>query len=78
MTLLFLHQGGACVGKDVSLWFPTRSRGPKGSAEAKAVCSGCPVRVECLEYALKEDMSYGIWGGTTPTERKRMKHDTTH
>ena len=42
-------------------------------AEAKAICSGCPVRQECLDYALDSRQAYGIWGGKTPTERRRMK-----
>ena len=34
-------------------------------------CDGCPVRRECLEYALAADERYGIWGGKTPEERAR-------
>ena len=68
---------GACVGKDTTLWFPDRSRGPHGSDEAKLICSGCPVRKECLQYALSSDMAFGVWGGTTPAERRRMKDDSS-
>lgn len=39
---------------------------------AKRVCASCPVRVECLSYALQHKERYGIWGGMTATERQRM------
>lgn len=42
-------------------------------AEAKAVCSACPYKFRCLEYALKNQDLVGIWGGTTEQDRKRMK-----
>jgi WhiB family redox-sensing transcriptional regulator len=38
-------------------------------AEAKAVCAACPVRRECLAFALRTEQVHGIWGGTTPDER---------
>lgn len=60
------------MGKDPDIWFPGRSKGPNGANEAKAICAGCPVRKECLDYALENEMEYGIWGGTSPTERRRM------
>lgn len=40
--------------------------------EAKAICLGCPVKDDCLDYAITSRMS-GIWGGTTEKERKRQK-----
>lgn len=63
---------GACVGKDADLWFPDRSHSLAQVEEAKAICSGCPVRSACLEFALDSRQAYGIWGGKTPTERRRM------
>jgi WhiB family redox-sensing transcriptional regulator len=41
-------------------------------AEAKAVCAGCPVRPECLAFALQRDL-HGIWGATTEDERRLMR-----
>lgn len=38
---------------------------------AKSVCKNCEVVIECLDYGLNE--KYGVWGGTTPTERARMR-----
>ena len=41
---------------------------------AKSICAECPVRSECLEHALySEDGNHGVWGGTTPRERKVMR-----
>ncbi len=68
-----LYIKGACVDKDPNLWFPDRSRGPNGGSEAKAICSGCPVRQPCLDFALGSNQTFGVWGGTTPAERRRMK-----
>jgi WhiB family redox-sensing transcriptional regulator len=41
--------------------------------EAKKVCLGCDVRSECLEYALANDERFGIWGGLSERERRRLK-----
>jgi WhiB family redox-sensing transcriptional regulator len=42
---------------------------------AKAVCARCPVRVNCLEWAIADPHLVGIWGGTTEAERERMRRD---
>jgi len=39
---------------------------------ATTICRGCPVAAECLEWALETRVRYGIWGGTTERERRRM------
>ncbi len=41
--------------------------------EAKRVCESCEVRSECLEYALANDERFGIWGGMSERERRRLK-----
>jgi len=41
--------------------------------EAKKICTGCEVRLECLEYALKHNERFGIWGGLSERERRRLK-----
>jgi WhiB family redox-sensing transcriptional regulator len=39
---------------------------------AKAVCTGCPVRIMCLGYALDQRIDYGVWGGQTARERRQL------
>jgi WhiB family redox-sensing transcriptional regulator len=43
------------------------------TADSKALCAICPVRAECLEYALRHSEMFGIWGGTSERERRRMR-----
>ena len=62
-------EDAACLGVDPDLWFP--SRGSTGT-RAKAICAGCPVRVECLDYALENNEQHGIWGGLDLPERRRV------
>jgi WhiB family redox-sensing transcriptional regulator len=52
------------------MFFPASSG---EEAEALALCDTCPVRAQCLEYALRNKESYGVWGGTTPEQRRRMR-----
>lgn len=63
-------QDGTCGEVDGDLWFPEKG---DSSREVKAVCAGCPVRTECLEYALANDERFGVWGGTSEKERRRIK-----
>src|SRR3954462_15752413 len=49
-----------CLGVDPDLFFPERGASTR---EAKEVCRGCVVRLECLEYALQNGEKFGIWGG---------------
>ena len=47
---------------------------PGGSTrEAKKICTGCEVKAECLEYALANDERFGIWGGLSERERRRLR-----
>lgn len=60
-----------CRGVDPELFFP--ERGEPGS-KAKAVCwTLCPVRAECLAYALDNGEKFGVWGGASERERRRMR-----
>jgi WhiB family redox-sensing transcriptional regulator len=59
---------------DPELWFPL-GKGPETRAqveEATAICRECPVRVECLEYALEHKVPDGIWGGVTELGRWKI------
>lgn len=59
-----------CQYTDPELFFPEKGN-PSG--EAKQVCRSCLVRPECLEYALGNGERFGIWGGTSERERRRIK-----
>jgi WhiB family redox-sensing transcriptional regulator len=58
-----------CLEIDSTLFFPDE---PNAYTEGKKACELCTVKTQCLEYALKLDV-VGIWGGTTETERRKMK-----
>lgn len=66
---------GACRDADPELFFPVASRGPALAqiAEAKRICAGCQVRVECLEYALATGQDSGVWGGASEEERRMLR-----
>lgn len=59
-----------CVQTDPEMFYPEKGGSTR---EAKRVCQSCEVRKQCLEHALKNDEHFGIWGGKTPGERKRLK-----
>lgn len=58
-----------CAQVDSDAWFP-ESGGP--TAAAKHICAKCPVRSQCLDYALENHERFGIWGGLTVAERQRL------
>lgn len=59
-----------CMGVDPELFFPERGASTR---EAKEVCRGCVVRDECLEYALANGEKFGIWGGLSERERRKVR-----
>jgi WhiB family transcriptional regulator, redox-sensing transcriptional regulator len=65
----------ACLHADSDLFFPISAAGPscRELDQAKAFCSHCPVRRQCLEFAQANAPVYGIWGGTTLEERQRIR-----
>jgi WhiB family transcriptional regulator, redox-sensing transcriptional regulator len=67
------RSSAACLSADPDLFFPISSTGPaeRQIARAKVICAGCPVRVQCLDFALTHDQTHGIWGGTTAEDRQR-------
>lgn len=74
------HTRGACHGMDVedadAVFFP----GPRDHAEiaeAKELCGWCPVRRDCLDFALENVLKEGLWGGLTEAERRPL-HDNLH
>jgi hypothetical protein len=66
--------GGVCAQVDPELWFPEKGGSTR---EAKQLCARCPVRPECLAYALAHDERFGIWGGASERDRRRMKRTAT-
>jgi WhiB family redox-sensing transcriptional regulator len=58
-----------CRGVSPTEFFPSDGSGVE---RAMRVCDGCPVRVECLEYALEHRIEHGVWGGASERERRRI------
>jgi len=65
-------RSAACQDTDPELFFPVTQYGPGAgeTARAKAVCADCPVRRQCLQYALATGQMHGVWGGLTESERQ--------
>ena len=61
----------ACRTEDPDLFFPDKTD-TDARREAKAICAGCPVRVQCLQFALRHRGTQGIWGGTTHKQRRSI------
>lgn len=72
----------ACRGEDAGLFFPPAYPELKEARlsrerKAKVICSTCPVRMECLEYALRIREPHGVWGGLNELERRVLLRDRT-
>ena len=62
-----------CNADDGISWFP--QQGERHSiAIAKRFCGDCPVRERCLDWSLNNQIMYGVWGGKSPAERRRLLH----
>ncbi|WP_296140868.1 WhiB family transcriptional regulator [uncultured Tessaracoccus sp.] len=59
-----------CAQTDPEAFFPEKGGSTR---DAKQVCLNCTVRTQCLEYALAHDERFGIWGGLSERERRRLK-----
>jgi WhiB family redox-sensing transcriptional regulator len=59
-----------CAQTDPEAFFPEKGGSTR---EAKKVCVSCDVRSECLDYALENDERFGIWGGLSERERRKLK-----
>lgn len=60
-----------CAQTDPDAFFP--NSGSRALA-GRQVCMGCEVRAECLEFALVNDIQFGVWGATGPGERRRLRN----
>ncbi|MGH8898558.1 MAG: WhiB family transcriptional regulator [Egibacteraceae bacterium] len=67
----------ACLGLDTELFFPIGCTGPavERSEQAKAICAGCEVSPQCLEWALATNQQDGVWGGATEDERRALRRN---
>jgi WhiB family redox-sensing transcriptional regulator len=64
---------GACRAGDPEAWFAANMT----TATAQRLCEPCPVRAECLAWALDTGEPYGVWGGVTAAERRRIRRGQT-
>lgn len=64
------RQEAACKGLDPDLWYPERG---DLLVMAREVCARCPVRGECLDFALTEGEKFGVWGGMSERERRILR-----
>lgn len=60
---------GLCAQTDPDAFFPSQG---ESARDAKRICAGCGVRQRCLEYAIAKDERFGIWGGLSGRERRRI------
>ena len=67
----------ACLDTDPDMFFPVAAgtAASKQIARAQRICQGCPVRPQCLDFAMQSGEKDGIWGGTTPEQRIRARRD---
>jgi WhiB family redox-sensing transcriptional regulator len=61
---------GLCAQTDPEAFFPEKGGSTR---DAKKVCAECSFRVACLVYAIENDERFGIWGGKSERERRRLK-----
>jgi len=63
-----------CAQTDPEAFFPEKGGSTR---DAKRICEGCEVRSECLDYALENDERFGIWGGLSERERRKLRRDAS-
>ncbi|HSW65563.1 MAG TPA: WhiB family transcriptional regulator [Bacillota bacterium] len=75
MTDLLGNQGewqerALCAQTDPEIFFPEKGGSPR---EAQGVCNSCEVKADCLDYALGNNERFGVWGGLTDSQRKKLR-----
>jgi WhiB family redox-sensing transcriptional regulator len=68
--LSWLTPEAVCAQVDTEIFFPDKG---ESNVHAKKVCHSCPLISDCLEYALTHEV-FGVWGGTSPRERRVIRH----
>ncbi|MGH3166515.1 MAG: WhiB family transcriptional regulator, partial [Trebonia sp.] len=73
------REAGACLTADPDLFFPieTGNAAARKIVKARQICARCQVRQQCLDFAMRTGETHGIWGGTTPEERTRIRRART-
>lgn len=64
------HAEAACRGSDPALFYPSRG---DATALPKAICRLCPVKQECLDWAIENHEMHGVWGGKSERERRALR-----
>lgn len=77
VTFRAWQRDAECRGEQRRYFFPPtwperRDEKDRRERHAKSLCEGCPVRAECLEFALSSNEAYGVWGGLNELERKHL------
>jgi WhiB family transcriptional regulator, redox-sensing transcriptional regulator len=63
-----------CAQTDPEAFFPEKGGSTR---DAKRICTSCEVKAQCLDYALQNDERFGIWGGLSERERRRLRRSRT-
>lgn len=61
-----------CLSANPRLFYPARG---EDTTPAKAICARCPVKAQCLDFAIENVEKFGIWGGTSEKERRVIRRD---
>lgn len=69
---LYWQDRAECKGTDISWFFSNSKANNENKLPGRHICADCSVKIECLEYALKNQEPYGIWGGLTTKERRKL------
>lgn len=71
------QEHAACINVDTAIFFPNSSSTSKAASTAwntpKLICDTCPVRLKCLDFAIKWRLTNGMYGGKTPEERNKIR-----
>ncbi len=69
------HERALCRQVDPELFFPEKGTGLSQLQQARRICARCEVKPECRQDAIERDERFGVWGGTSEAERRRMRRE---
>ena len=67
------HERGLCRQTDPEIFYPEKGQGGSSLRQARRICARCEVKPECRAYAIEHAEPYGVWGGTSESERRRIR-----